>query len=466
MKLCIRELVAAVGGRLNLGSMPPVAGDLAPLGRIVTDSRQVKPGDIFWGLRGSRENGSHYAEDAFLRGAAGVVVAGRKLEPWAGAFSLEVEDTVEALWKLATAVRRRFRGTVIGVTGSVGKTTTRDMIHTALGCRLNGAVSPANWNNQLGLPLSLLELEEDHDYGVFEHGADRRGEISLLAAISRPEIGVLTPIGLAHLGRFGDQRTIAETKGELLDALPNHGIAVLQGEDPWHQWLAQRCRSNVVWYGTGERGAMMRGSRAKLTPNGISLCIEGELFRVPVWGRHFGQAVLAAVAVGRTFGLRLRDMADALVEFSQQPNRCEKISIDGITWINDTYNSSPTAFDAALELLVELPGNGRRVAVCGDMAELGAASPDFHEQLGKRLVERGVQAVLAIGDDAEHLLRGAREAGLDSRYTARCRSVEEIWKHLSPELHAGDLVLVKGARKLQLDRLFELVAPQRRAIAA
>ncbi len=255
MQLTLADLHELLGGTLRQGRMPPCDGDSTLVGRIATDSREVQPDDVFWGLAGPRFDGAHFAEDAFVRGAAGAIVAGRRVEPWAGRWSLEVEDSHQALWELAAWSRGQFSAPLVAVTGSVGKTTTRQMIDRVLGHRLSGLASPKNYNNHFGVPLSLLGLERWHQYAVVELAASAPGEIARLARLARPQIGVITNIGQAHLGGFGSQAAVAEAKAELLAALPADGCAILNGDDPWLRQIGER-RAGVRCGSGAERIAM------------------------------------------------------------------------------------------------------------------------------------------------------------------------------------------------------------------
>ena len=244
----LHDLAQATGGRILPAHRIQDAA-AAALGRIVTDSRQVEPGDIFWALRGPNYDGACFIHEAFRRGAQGAVVSRVETVPEDG-WILNVDDTQRALEQWARWKRRHFTGIVIAVTGSVGKTTTRQMIHTVLQSRLKGTASPRNYNNQWGVPLSMLAIEPQHDYAVLELGASRAGEIAMLAELCAPKVGVITQLGDAHLGGFGNRQGVAEAKAELLAALPASGHAVL-ADDSWLRALSSRCAAPITWIGTG-----------------------------------------------------------------------------------------------------------------------------------------------------------------------------------------------------------------------
>lgn len=464
-ELAIGELATIVGGRLALGAMPPVDREAAPVGRVVTDSRTVEPGDVFWALRGPHHDGANFADEAYGRGATGVV-AGRHIEPWAGCWSIAVREPRRALWQLAAALRRRFAGEVVAVTGSVGKTTTRQMIHAALGARLTGSASPQNYNNRIGLPLSMLGWSPLDDYAVVELGASAAGEIGELAGLAQPHVGVITCVGEAHLAGFGSREAVARAKLELLSTLESNGTAVLNGDDPWLRRGARNSRAKVVWFGRSA-DCDITASEVRSGRGMVEFCVERRQFRVPVWGRHYLTAALAAVAVGRVLGLSLDELSAALAEFAPPPGRCQVVRLPHCTIVNDCYNANPTSMRAALELLRDLDVPGRRVVVCGDMRELGGATHQAHRQLGEQVVNVcGADLLVAVGQSAEDVVAGAYEAGMPRGCAATCDSTDEAADAVPAMLQPGDVVLVKGSRAMAMEKLVEVLASPEEVVQA
>lgn len=462
----LRQLHEVIGGRIvpagALAGAPDGGGDDALSAAIETDSRQVGPGDVFWALRGKDRDGNDFVADAFGRGAAGAV-ASREIEVPPGRWAVVVDDTLQALWRLAAWKRRQFGGTLIAVTGSVGKTTTREMIHAVLRTKLLGTASPRNFNNHVGVPLSMLAVEPDHGYAVLELGASARGEIGALAGLCQPKVAVITHVGEAHLGGFGSRAAIAESKAELLAALPPDGRAVL-GEDPWLQRAARQCEAQIVWVGRGPE-CDLSATDVQAGGGWLRFRAAGSPFQVPVWGRHHLTSALAAVAVGRMLGLDLPEIAAALERFDPVPMRCQVVELRGATIINDTYNANPTAMRAALELLREFDAPGRRIVVAGDMAELGEESAELHWQLGEQVVTVcGADLLIACGQHAREVVGGARASGMPKAHAIRCRTAEDVLPFLAQAITPGDVVLVKGSRLMAMERIVESLAqyPKRR----
>ncbi len=444
--LKVKQLHEIVGGRLRLATLPPRHGELARVGNVVNDSRQVRRGDVFWGLPGTRFHGSQFASDAYARGAEGAVVGQRYVQPWPGCWSLEVDDGQRALEELARWNRQRHAGRIVAVTGSVGKTTTRQMIRAVLERQFCGTASPRNYNNHVGVPLSMLAMDPRDQFAVLELAASAAGEIGALAALCQPHVGVITRLGDAHLGGFGSLDAVAAAKAELFDQLPAGGWAVLAGDDARLRRLAGHCRANVLWYGRSLDNDLV-ATHVECREGKLRFEVDGTHMSVAVWGRHHLQSALAAVAVGRLFGMRDAEISRGLCEFEPPPMRCQITHLGEATIINDTYNASPVSMRAALELLRDFDAPGRRIVVCGDMRELGDAARRLHEHLGDQIVTLcGADIVLACGEHAAEVVAGARAAGMPRSRAVVADDVDELRLRCERLLQPGDVVLVKGSR--------------------
>jgi UDP-N-acetylmuramoyl-tripeptide--D-alanyl-D-alanine ligase len=338
------------------------------------------------------------------------------------------------------------------------------MIHTVLASKSRGTASPHNYNNHVGVPLSILRIAPQHQYAVLELAASGRGEIAALAELAAPKIGVITSIGEAHLASFGSRRDIAQSKGELLAGLPADGRAVL-GDDPWLRQIAQGCLKGITWVG-GESECDVQATDVRVEPGRLSFRVDDFPFAVPVWGRHHLTSALAAVAVGRLMGLDEAEIAAALARFEPVPMRCEVIQRRGATIINDAYNSNPTAMRAALELLRDFDALGRRIVVFGDMAELGAESARLHRELGREVFALArADLLIACGRYAREVVAGAREAGMIQSKTIYCLETEQSLPYLGQTIQPGDAVLIKGSRMMEMERIVDALEtfPRRRS---
>lgn len=422
--------------------------------RIVTDSRQAAAGDLFWALRGERADGHDYVEEALRRGAVGAVVARswREQQRRSARRCIAVADTWQALWDLAAWRRAHSDALVIGVTGSVGKTTTRHLLHGVLAARYAGIQSPHNFNNHLGVPLSLLELAPEHEFAVLEAGASQVGEIARLCTLMQPEVGLLTAIAPAHLEGFGSLEAICRAKGELLEALPPSGFAVLNGDDPLVRRLARRASCRVLLVGESIHNDVV-ATRVRVNDRRLRFRVDETEFQLPVVGRHHLTSALLAVAAARELDVGDAEIAAALREFQPAPGRCQKLSLGRWTVIDDTYNANPASVLAACQTLQDWNGARQRVLVLGDMLELGPEAPAFHEQMGEAAAQCGFDRVIAVGAHAAAVAAGARRRGMDASCLGACSDLETALVLLDLWLEPDDAVLVKGSRGMRMERV-------------
>ena len=428
---------------------------------VETDSRAVRAGDLFWAIKGQRHDGHDFVEQALRRGACAAVVQNTKQTDPQSPLVI-VPNTHEALWRFARWYRRCRDALVIGVTGSFGKTTTRSMIHAVLSTQFVGTQSPGNYNNQFGVPLSILEIDAKHEFAVLEFGASSVGEIRSLAGIAEPEIGVVTGIGPAHLDGFGDEQKIVVAKGELVESLPETGFAVLWGDDLHVRQLADRASCRVLFVGENADNDL-QATDVQIVKNRLCFTVHNEFFELPTAGRHHLSAALCAIAIAKEIGLEPADIAEALQSFRPPPGRCRLEQIGCWTIINDTYNANPTSMQAACRHLRDWQTAGRKLLIAGDMLELGTRTAEFHREFGRSAAESGIDHLLVHGQQARHVIGGAIERGMPTHRLAECENFDAVLTVLDCWLEPGDVVLVKGSRAMRMERVVEwLRARQRR----
>jgi UDP-N-acetylmuramoyl-tripeptide--D-alanyl-D-alanine ligase len=424
--------------------------------RVVTDSRQVQRGDLFVALLGEQEDGHAFVQKAVASGATGVLVQ-RMPEALAdGVAAYVVPDTLAALQRLAAVRRERFPVEVIGVTGSVGKTTTKEITAAVLSARYRVLKNEANYNNEIGLPLTLLNLRSEHERAVLEMGMYALGEIRLLCQMARPRVGIVTNVGPSHLERLGSLEAITDAKAELVESLPPDGTAILNGDDPRVAPMAQRTTARAVLYGTSPgcdvRGLDLEGRGLE----GIAFTLEcgGHRTRIQTQlpGRHLLHNALAAAAAGLVEGLALDEVVSALA-VAQVPLRLTVHRARcGATILDDTYNASPSSMMAAFDLLAELPG--RRIAMLGDMRELGAMEEQGHRSVGQRVAEVA-DLIYVVGDLGRLTGEAARQVGHGG--VSFWSSKEEAARDLRRRLEPGDVVLLKASRAMALETVLPLL---------
>jgi UDP-N-acetylmuramoyl-tripeptide--D-alanyl-D-alanine ligase len=445
----VAEILEVTGGRLLQGSpATPVTG-------FAYDSRQVKPGDCFVAMPGERVDGHDYADKAAAAGAA-CIIAGRHVEV-PGAALVEVPDPLLALGHLGRVHRERFPIPIIGITGSVGKTTTKELVAAALGARFNVFRSIGNLNSEVGLPITLMDLDTPHQAAVLEMGMRAPGEIEYLVSIARPDIGIVTNVGPTHLELLGTIENIARAKSELVRGLPVDGAAILNADDPLVAAMAGECSCRTVWYyGFGARGRGDRwvtvqdlersgetGQRITLvSPDG-----EAEAF-LPAPGRHNVLNAMAAAAAGLHMGMSLAEVARGLADYVPSGNRMRILNVGGVRLLDDTYNAAPVSVIAALGVMRDLAGEGRCIALLGDMYELGAAAYEGHVQVGEA-AGRLADLVVAVGDMARHI---AAAAGSKGQFIAAKPAALDAVKQM---VRPGDTLLVKGSRGMAMEEIVQ-----------
>ena len=450
------ELAAITGGTLLARSDRTVRGG-------AVDSRAVEPGNLFIALPGERTDGHAFVGAAIAAGAAAVLVA-QAPDPadlaGADASVLLVADPLRALQAVAGAWRALFDPLVVGITGSIAKTSTKEAVAAVLGSAMPTLKNEGNLNNEIGLPLTVLRLGPEHRAAVLEMGMYVGGEIADLARIGRPEIGIVTAVQPVHLSRIGTIEAVAQAKGELIEALPDDGVAILNADDERVLAMAARTRAEVVTYGFAPGAAVRAEQVASRGAGGMAFDLVTTAGRrpvtIPTLGRLAVHNALAAAAAGLAAGLSLDLIVRALGSGWSAPHRGVLVQSGGVMIVDDSYNASPGAVVAALDLLAGIPG--RRIAVLGEMLELGDGHVAGHERVGTAAAAI-VDLLVVVGMGAADIGRGATEAGLDPAKVVRSVDRSEARDRLLELLRPGDVVLVKASRGVALDVLVdELVA--------
>jgi len=443
----------------------------AVITEAVIDSRQVIPASLFVAIPGEKVDGHDFVAEAFKRGSSfaliqkdmpasfptldlrGGLLADFPLD-LSSPFCLRVDNTVTALQQIARFWRRKLNLRVIGITGSVGKSTTKEMVAEVLGTRYRTLRSPGNLNNEIGLPLTILRLGSGYERAVLEMGFYVPGEIQFLCDIALPHIGVVTNVGTVHAERAGSQEAIARGKSELVQALPSDGVAILNFDDPWVRRMEEKTKARVFFYGLSPEAHLWADQIEGLGLDGIRfrLHYKGETIHshVPMIGRHSVHTALRAAAVGLNDGLNWQEIFEGLAQGHTQLRLVAVRSQTGALILDDTYNASPESMLAALNLLDEM--DGRKIAVLGDMLELGPYERQGHEIVGMRAAQVA-KVLLTLGPRAHMFAEAARRAGMKASQVFEFEQAEPIMDWLNKNLTSNDAVLIKGSHGLRMDRI-------------
>ncbi|HTX39277.1 MAG TPA: UDP-N-acetylmuramoyl-tripeptide--D-alanyl-D-alanine ligase [Bryobacteraceae bacterium] len=413
------------------------------------DSRSLNADDVYFALRGPNHDGHDFVDAALDRGAAAVVVERSLGAPK----ELVVPDTLRALQDLGRWARRRWGGAVVGVTGSAGKTTTKDAIAHLLSVVLPVGRTVGNFNNHVGVPLSILRLPGDCRVGVLEMGMNHAGEIRELASIALPEIGVVTNVGYAHVEFFDSIEGVAAAKRELIEALPGDGVAVLNADDPRVSRFAEFHRGRTVTFGFAET-ATVRAENVDHRPDGARFSALGVDYETSLTGRHAVSNLLAALAVAHVFGIAPERLHNAVRTFSAGKMRGERIEHRGMVVWNDCYNSNPEAAQSMIDVLARTPAR-RRIAVLGEMLELGHASEELHRKLGRYAAANGVDRLVGVHGAAHWMTEEALAAGMPEGSALFFDDAAAAGEWVRGAAAPGDAVLFKGSRGVRVERALE-----------
>ena len=456
--LTLNQIAQAVGGRL-LGDGIDGA---ATVTEVCTDSRRIKKGCLFLPLVGERFDGHDFVPSALEAGAAGCITARPVEEKAPGKFYIQVGDTQDALRDLASYYRGLFSIPVVAVTGSVGKTTTKDMVSAVLGEKYQVLKTDGNHNNNIGLPMTVLRLMRSHQIAVLEMGMNHPGEIDYLTRIARPDVALITNIGDSHIENLGSRENILKAKCEIFHGMTAQGKAVLNGDDPLLRTLEGRLEQPITWCGTGEGCDWRMTDLEEHWQDHMECQLHSPTTawhqEIPGLGAHMVYPAAMAAAVGRMFGVSDEQIHRGILEFEPTKMRMAIVHRgDHITILNDTYNANPQSMRAAVDILAKQP-SAYRIAVLGDMLELGELGPGLHEGVGKFLGASGIDCLVTVGKLGGYIADGAESAGCREIY--RCANQAEAQIALAKVLRPGSTVLVKASRGMKFEHLVEYLVEQ------
>ena len=453
------EVLKATGAKV----VCETAGDFAD---VVTDTRKIAEEVLFVALKGERFNGEDFAAEALKQGAAGVIVgSGCTRENLEAAQKeqgtvLQVEDTLAAYQQIAHLHRMRFDLPVVAITGSNGKTTTKDLTAAVLSARGPVQKTQANFNNEIGLPLTLLGIEEHHTAAVVEIGMRGLHQLEALAPVAAPQVGIVTNVGETHMELLGSLENIARAKAELVEAIPAGGTVILNADNPYVAGMRDKAKEGVrvITFGI-ENPAEVKAEAVRTEGSKTLFMVEYAKERheyvLPMVGRHNVENALAAISAGFALGMKAEEIREGLLNLEATKMRFECQEVGPWHVVNDAYNASPMSMKAAIETLSELVKDGRKIAVMGDMLELGDVEEEAHREVGRQLAAHGFSAVVTRGKLGALIAEGAKGSGIAEAYC--CESHEEAAAKLKEILQPGDTVLFKGSRGMQMEKIIELL---------
>lgn len=447
----VRDIVKASGGIL-------LAGDpLTQVKNVSIDSRVMNGEDLFVPLIGERSDAHDYLAQAIENGAV-AVLSSRKMEPLPGTAWIQVEDTLKALQAIGRDYRNRMGIPVVGVTGSVGKTTTREMVATALGAKFRVFRTSKNFNSDIGLPVTMTEMSGKDEIAVLEMGMSDFGEMEVLSSMASPAAAVMTNIGVAHIEQLKTQENIFKEKFKITSGMDQDGILILNGDDRFLKTVEESCGFKRIFYGFGEN-CQYRAEDMCITKDGTeftAVCGDKKVeVHLPVIGKHMVMNALAAMAAASVWGISMEEAAKALEGFSGFKNRQQIYEIRDYRVIDDTYNASPDSMKAALGVLYGMETAGKKIAVLANMLELGEDSRKFHYEVGAYAGDVPPDVLICIGELAEEIGRGLSENGDKSTVIRSFAAKEDALPFLKEQIEKGDLILFKGSNSMKLGELIE-----------
>lgn len=444
------EIVRATDGVLISGD----TGTTFP--GITIDSRKIKEGDLFIPIAGQRFDGHDFISCSIDKGAVGVLTQ-KNIKPSGNISIIKVQDTTKALGDIAAYYRQKFNIPFVGVTGSVGKTSTKDMIAEVLGRKYNVLKTEGNYNNEIGLPLTLLNMDAFHEVAVVEMGMSGFGEIKRLSSILKPDIAIITNIGISHMEKLGSRQNILKAKLEILEGLKKDGLLILNGDDKLLYGLKDLLEFKTIFYGM-EDGVLYQVYNIKSRgEQGIhfEITIDGRDYRVRIHvpGVHNIYNALAAIAVGVELKVPMDLVIDGIGKFNPGEMRLNIVSCGDVKIIDDCYNASPQSMEAAIGVLSEIGANSRKIAVLGGMLELGGLSYKSHFDVGKFAVTKGIDYIITVGEDGKNIALGAVDTGAETGSVLSFDNNSEAIGYLKDMIANGDVILIKGSRGMKMEEI-------------
>jgi len=448
--MTVFDILQATKGTLIKGNPNRVLSDIS------IDSRAKQPGALFVAIVGARFDGNDYVADAASNGAVCCVVSNRVEAP---CDLILVDDTTKALGDIAAYYRNKFEIPFVGITGSVGKTTTKDMISCALEEKYRVLKTIGNFNNNIGLPLTVLRLSEFDEIGVTEMGMSGFGEIDYLAKIVKPEVAVFTNIGLSHIEKLGSRENILKAKTEMLDYLPEKGCVVFCGDDDLLWEIKKMTKRKTITYGIENKknDVVAKNIVQSGETTEFDICAGKEMIHVviPVLGNHNVKNTLAAYCVARKYDVSPKEIAEAFKNYKPGKMRQNIIEEKGVTVINDCYNASPSSVEAGLKILTQIDKKGRKIAILGDMLELGDYSEYAHKLVGEYVVNSKADFLITVGNASENIVKSAVEKGFSPDKCKSFKSNQEVMDFCDSFIKEGDVVLVKASRSMKFEEITE-----------
>lgn len=427
---------------------------------ITTDSRKISEGDLFIPLVGARFDGHDFIMSSLQAGASGSLTS-VDVRPVEGKTIIKVEDTLKALSAIAGHYREKFRIPFVGITGSVGKTSTKDMIACVLSRRFCVLKTEGNFNNEIGLPLTIFRLDNTHEAAVVEMGMSGLGEISRLTAVARPEVAVITNIGMSHIEKLGSRQNILKAKMEILEGLNKDGLVILNGDDNLLSGLKGLLSFRTVFYGINEgldyQAFNVRTEGESGTFFEITIGASDYKVHVPVPGIHNVHNALAAIAAGIELGIPVNEIVKGIDDFTPGEMRLNIVKRNGLKIINDAYNASPQSMEAAMSVLSDIKGAGRSVAVLGDMLEMGDWAEKAHFGVGSLAASARLDCLVTVGKQARYIAEGAVKSGMPGEKIFSFECNRDVSQFLNEFLREGDTILIKGSRGMKMEQIVELL---------